>query len=313
MLMNKELTALQEQGVYGFDEVDIGGRKTVVIFPDGRRNLLPYTPSSIRNECRWTNVTEDLALLSGLTGDDALGIAAALHQRVSTAIPDFSIMVDAFSRRRDTPIRFRSSAGRLTVRGGFPISMSGVDAEATRIIGAYADARKVVDAEIATWRRTTIDAFGVAAAAGLSGVDGDTFFRQIARSPESVEGVVGDSGEAVTSVREHLVSFPQGLVIRVMGRTVTATVRTSAYTLDGCKLIIKKSADVPDTLLSAIQGKPLDTLVTVPGLDGSELIIDRVKVRPAGKKLQMTVQLVPRPLRMEEARELYDRIQARAA
>lgn len=312
MLINDQLAALRDTGIYSFEQDDVCGGKTVIVFPDGRRNLVPYSISEIRHGCRWTDVTADMEMLSKLTSHDAIQIAEALHDCIAEAQPDVAFAIDAFTKGQDRPIRFKATSGRLTVRGGFPIDMEGVECEARRIVENFASAQKIVDEEIDSWRLTTIDACCVAVAAGLSGLDNQLFFERIARDSAKVEGVVGDSGEPVASVRMHEVSFKNCLMVRVNGRTITTTAKTRAYTFDGCRLIIKNAPQLPETLLSTLRGRKLDDLVEIAGLDGSELVVERAKVAQAGKRLQMTVHLVPTPLRMEAARALYDRIQARA-
>lgn len=314
MHIHEQFVAVRDEGVCDFEKSDVCGGKTVVVFPDGRRNLSPYSPYQMRHGCTWRDISGEMSALRALTGPDAMEIATSLHDQVAAAVPGVKFSVDSFTRRRDKPISFQAAQGTLTVRGGFPLVMAGVDPEVRRIVDAFAAARKVVDAEIATWRRTTIDACCVAVGAGLSGLDGDAFFQRIARDPTKVTGVVGDGDgmEAVASMATHEVVFGEGVVFRVTGRTVVATAKTREYTFDGCRLIVKNAPQVPETLLATMKGRPLDDLIAIPGLDGSELVIDRVKAVQAGKKLQMTVHLVPSPLRMDAARELYDRIQARS-
>lgn len=313
MLLNNDLIALRDAGRCTFDEADIGGRKIVVVLPDGRRNVMPYRDSELRHGQRWTNFASDMDDLSARTSVDAMEIIRTLHARIDAAIPGVRLLMHHFHKGPDRPLRFRSVSGRLTVHGGVPMRMADVEAEADRIIAGHAAALKAVDAAVASWKATTIDACYVTMAAGMTGLDGFDFFHRITRDPDKVEGILPEDGPAVASVPSHEVSLPCGLVVRVVGRSVTATLRTSKYTLDAGRLIIKDSPQPPETVLSAVRGRPLDEFIRLPDFDGSELIIGKIAVKEAGKKLQMTVQFEPRPLRMDAARELYDRLRARAA
>lgn len=313
MLLNKELTAIRDAGTHAFEEADIGGRKVLVMFPDGRRNVMPYTNHVLRSGGSWTSFPSDLQHLSILTGPNAIEIARSLHESLEAVVPGVRIEMEGFPKTPDRPLRFLAKWGRITVHGGIPISMAEVGAEVDRIAEAHADARKAINAKIATWKSTTIDACYVTMAAGMSGLDGEEFFARLARDPHKVDGVVPMDGQATASADDHEVRFPGGLLVRVVGRSVTATLRTSKYTLDAGRLIVKDSPRPPDTVISAVGGRPLEDFVKLPDFDGSEIMIKKVEVKEAGKKLQMTVHFVPQPLRMDAARELYDRLRARAA
>lgn len=312
MQMNAEMTALQNEGRCRFEGVDIGGPKTIFILPDGRRNIMPFSQSEIRHGCRWQHVADEIAALSRFTGPDALDIAIELHRRLEEQVPGIRLVVDGRSKNHDRPVTFKATAGRLTVRGGFPWVMDQVAGEAERIVTAFEAARRIVETEIASWRRTVIDASGVAIAAGLTNLDGEAFFARIARDPAKVEGIVGDGLDPTASVPSHEVGFPDGLMFRTTGRATTATLKTKSCTFDGCKVIVKDAPQIPETLLTTVKGRPLDTLIKIPGIDGSELIVKKVDVAKPGNKTQMTIHLVPRPLRMEEARAMYDRLRERA-